>query len=60
MDESFLCSLEAKSHYIKADALGKGIISDRVLAQQACEMLGSVMSIVTEGEHSNLEDTDRE
>ncbi|KAH6667394.1 hypothetical protein B0J14DRAFT_658844 [Halenospora varia] len=58
-NESFLCSLEAKSRYTQADALGKGTISDRVIAQQVCEMLGSVMSIVEDGEHEDLDNRDR-
>lgn len=54
-----MCSLEAKSQYTQADALGKGTVSDRVIAQQVCEMLGSVMSIVEDGKHEDLDNRDR-
>jgi hypothetical protein len=59
-NDSFLCSLEAKSRYTKADAIsGMGTVSERVLAQQVCEMLGSVMSIVEDGDYEDLTSNDR-
>lgn len=55
----WLCSLEAKSRYMQADASGQGTVADQVIAQQVCEMLGSVMSSVENGEHTDLDDRDR-
>jgi hypothetical protein len=40
-----LCSLEAKVKYSQTDAnSGKPTVSDRMLAQLTCEMLGSLMN----------------
>jgi hypothetical protein len=55
----FLCSLEAKPRYFQADASGQGIVSDRVIAQQVCEMLGSVMSSFDDETYTDLKDGDR-
>ncbi|CAD6442358.1 658a249e-31ac-4398-ab7f-dd68b60dd291 [Sclerotinia trifoliorum] len=41
-----LFSLEVKSSYSQSDSSGMGIPSNRTLAQQFCELLGSVMSKV--------------
>lgn len=57
--ESFLCSLEAKSRYTKADASDIEVVSDPVFAQHVCEILGSVMSMVKEGEYEDLEPNER-
>jgi len=52
--DSFLCSLEAKARYTKIDSSGTGMVSDRELAQQVCELLGSVMSMVEDEEYEEL------
>jgi hypothetical protein len=45
--KKFLCSLEAKAKYSKANAMsGVPIISDRVHAQLACELIGAMMALV--------------
>ncbi|KAI9728856.1 MAG: hypothetical protein M1834_007113 [Cirrosporium novae-zelandiae] len=54
-----LCSLEAKSSYFQADSSGIGATSDRAVAQQLCELLGSVLSEVIDGDYGALEDEER-
>lgn len=49
-----LCSLEAKPAYFQADSSGPGAISDRTLAQQFCELLGSVMAEPKDGDDKEL------
>lgn len=50
-----LCSLEAKSSYSKADDSGIGATSERTLAQQFCELLGSVLSQIEDGNFEALD-----
>jgi hypothetical protein len=56
---TLLCSLEAKSSYSKVDSSGIGATSDRTLAQQFCELLGSVLSQVIDEEYEALDDEQR-
>jgi hypothetical protein len=58
-DSKLLCSLEAKSSYFQEDSSGMGTISDRTLAQQFCEPLGSVLLGVTNEEYETLNDEQR-
>ena len=58
-DDSFLCSLEAKSRFTKIGESDTGIVSDHVLAQQVCEILGSVMSLVGDGDPNDLLSSNR-
>ncbi|ESZ91266.1 hypothetical protein SBOR_8359 [Sclerotinia borealis F-4128] len=50
-----VCSLEVKSSYSQADSSGNGAISHTTLAQQFCELLGSVMSLVVDEKHEELD-----
>ncbi|KAG9240224.1 hypothetical protein BJ878DRAFT_579211 [Calycina marina] len=56
---TLLCSLEAKSSYSRVDSSGMGVTSDRTLAQQFCELLGPVLSQVTDGDYEALDDEQR-
>ncbi|KAJ8065840.1 hypothetical protein OCU04_004944 [Sclerotinia nivalis] len=60
-DEStpLLFSLEVKSFYTQSDSSGMGITSDTTLAQQFCELLGSVMSQVKNQNYKALTDDQR-
>lgn len=56
-----LCSLEAKARYTEEDtSSGLGIVSDQVMAQQVCEMLGSAMSRVKSRGDQFLDEKDRQ
>jgi hypothetical protein len=54
-----LCSLEAKSCYTRVDSSGIGMVSERTLAQQFCELLGLVLSQVSDRDYEELDDEQR-
>ncbi len=54
-----LYSLEVKSSYFQVDSSGIGATSDSTLAQQFCELLGSELSQVVDGDYEALDDERR-
>lgn len=59
--DSFKCSLEVKSAFDLEDpSSGKGLVKESVLAQQACELMGSMMLVVDILQEEAKEDASEE